>query len=278
MEKKNVCMKIEKRKEKSHYSMVIQIIFVVTLMFIWEFISYSHLFGESSELVFPSLEAIIRAFINNFLYGFAGKSLFVYAGNSLRFLLIGLLTGVGLSFFLSGICMVSNVFHDIYNLLVSVFDLLPGVALLPIVIIVVGIRTEVIIFLVVHSVLWPMSRSVLDGFLAVPRIYLEVGKNLGLSGGTLLLEVYLPASMSYMISGLKVGWARAWRGLISAEMIFGIASAPGIGLYINQMRTNMNNAEMYATLLVIILIGVFVQYGVLSPIEKMTIKKWGMLR
>ena len=92
----------------------------------------------------------------------------------------------------------------------------------------------------------------------------------------MLFDVYFPAAMSYILSGLKVGWARAWRGLISAEMIFGIAAAPGIGMYINQMRTNMNNAEMYATLVVIIIIGLVVQYGILNPIEKHTVVKWGM--
>lgn len=44
------------------------------------------------------------------------------------------------------------------------------------------------------------------------------------------------------------------------------------------MRTNLKNAEMYATLIVIILIGVIVQYGVLEPIEKNTIKRWGMTK
>lgn len=257
---------------------ITKLVFVLILMLVWELISYCHLFGERSELIFPPLGAIGGAFINNFRYGFAGKSLFVYIGNSLGFLITGLLIGVGLAFLLSGLCMISTVFHDIYNLLVSVFDLLPGVALLPVVIIIFGIKPGVIIFLVVHSVLWPMSRNVLDGFLAVPMIYLEAGRNMGLSGSNLLFEVYLPASMSYLISGLKVGWARAWRGLISAEMIFGIASVPGMGLYINQMRTNMKNAEMYATLFVIILIGVIVQYGILNPIEKITIKKWGISR
>ena len=147
---------------------------------------------------------------------------------------------------------------------------------MPIIIIIFGIKPEVIVLLVVHAVLWPMSRSILDGFLAVPKIYVEAGMNIGLKGLTLLWGVYLPAAMSYILSGLKVGWARAWRGLISAEMIFGIATCPGIGLFINQMRTNMNNAEMYATLIVIIIIGLVVQYGILVPIENYTIKKWGM--
>ena len=183
---------------------------------------------------------------------------------------------MALSFVLSGLSIISKTFYAIYDLLISVFDLLPGVALLPVVIIIFGIKPGVIVFLVVHAVIWPMSRSLLDGFMAVPQIYIEAGMNIGLRGTSLLFGVYLPASISYIVSGLKVAWARAWRGLISAEMIFGIASRPGIGLYINQMRTNMKNAEMYATLIVIVLIGVIVQYGILSPIEKNTVKKWGM--
>ena len=123
-----------------------------------------------------------------------------------------------------------------------------------------------------------MSRNVLDGFKAVPEIYLEAGRNLGMGSAQLLFGVYIPAATTYIVSGLKVGWARAWRGLISAEMIFGIASSPGIGLFINQMRTNMNNAEMYATLIVIIIIGLIVQYGILNPIENATVKKWGMTK
>ena len=160
--------------------------------------------------------------------------------------------------------------------MVAIFDLLPGVALLPVIIIIFGVKPGVIVFLVVHAVLWPMSRNVLDGFMAVSPIYVEAGMNMGLKGPGLLTGVYIPAATSYIVSGLKVGWARAWRGLISAEMIFGIATCPGIGLFINQMRTNMNNAEMYATLIVIIVIGLIVQYGVLNPIERCTVKKWGM--
>ena len=172
--------------------------------------------------------------------------------------------------------MMNDAFYAIYNMVVTICDLLPGIALLPVVIVIVGIRPEVIVFLVVHAVIWPMSRNLLDGFQAVPSIYTEAGRNIGLRGFSLLINVHLPSAMSYIVSGIKVGWARAWRGLISAEMIFGIASCPGIGLFINQMRTNMNNAEMYATLIVIIIIGLIVQYGVLTPIEKHTVVKWGM--
>ena len=259
-------------------SLAQKVVFVAALLAAWEIAAKAKVFGPRSEIVFPTLEAIGAAFVKNFATGYAGVSLWAYLGNSMKLLLLGIGIGIGLAFLFSGLSMVSRTFHNLYNLVVAVADLLPGVALLPVVIIIFGVKPGVIVFLVVHSVIWPMSRNLIDGFRAVPRIYLEAGMNMGLRRAGLLFGIYIPAATSYIVSGLKVGWARAWRGLISAEMIFGIASAPGIGLYINQMRTNMINAEMYATLVVITIIGLIVQYGILNPIEKHTVAKWGMQR
>ena len=270
-------MEMVEKKERRQ-ALLTKVIFIILLLLIWEVTAKAHIFGKRSEIVFPTLESIGKAFIRNFTFGYAGTSQWIYILNSMRFLLEGLCIGVGLAFIFSGLSMVSKTIDTIFNLCVSIFDLLPGVALLPVVIVIFGVKPGVIVFLVVHAVLWPMSRNVLDGFKAVPEIYLEAGRNLGMKNTQLLFGVYIPAATTYIVSGLKVGWARAWRGLISAEMIFGIASAPGIGLFINQMRTNMNNAEMYATLIVIIIIGLIVQYGILNPIENATVKKWGMTK
>ena len=124
-----------------------------------------------------------------------------------------------------------------------------------------------------------MSRSIIDGFQSVPKIYIESGLNLGLSKFELIKDIYLPASFSSVLSGMKIGWARAWRGLISAEMIFGTTSAgAGIGWFIFMKRTNVDIAGVFAALIVIILIGVIVEYGFFHVIEKNTIKKWGIRR
>lgn len=269
---------MRKKMSKTGQEILVRVTFVIAVLILWEYAAKNQGFGPNTELIFPSLEKIGEAFVRNFQVGYAGISLCSYVLNSMKLLLVGLLLGIFLAFLFSGISMICRPVYDIYNMLVSVCDLLPGIALLPVIIVLFGINEGVIIFLVVHAVIWPMSRSVLDGFMAVPKIYIEAGRNIGLKGTKILTGVYIPATMSYIVSGLKSGWARAWRGLISAEMIFGIASCPGIGLYINQMRTNMNNAEMYATLIVIIMIGVIVQYGILTPIENATVKRWGMSR
>lgn len=264
-------------KERS-MNITYKVMFLASAMCSWEVIARANIFGRNSRLLFPTLEDIAKAFVRNFQTGYAGMGMRAYVCNSLLLLGQGLLIGVLIAFVLSGLSIVSCAVHSIFDLCVSLCDLLPGVALLPVVIVVFGVKPCVIVFLVVHAVLWPVSRNLLDGFASVPAIYIEAGKNIGLRGAALVFEIYIPAAMPYILSGLKAGWARAWRGLISAEMIFGLANCPGIGLYINQMRTNIKSAEMYATLIVIIIIGAAVQYGLFGLLEKCTIKKWGVVK
>ena len=89
----------------------------------------------------------------------------------------------------------------------------------------------------------------------------------------------MPVSYTHLDVYKRQGWARAWRGLISAEMIFGTTSSgAGIGWFIFMKRTNVDIAGVFAALLVIIVIGIVVEYGVFHTIEKITLKKWGMSR
>ena len=257
---------------KKYQKIIIQVVFVAAVLGFWEWYAYYR-----DTMAFPTIEAVLKTLWEDMFVSDI-RPILKYLGKSLLLITEGLGIGMVLAFVFSGLSVASEIFNTIYNLVVSVCDLLPAVALMPILIITIANPETIIIVLVVHSVVWPMSRNIIAGFKSVPKMHIESGKNIGLSRVGLIFGIYIPSSFASIISGIRVGWARAWRGLISAEMIFGIASCPGIGLYINQMRTNMKNAEMYATLIVIIIIGVVVQYGILEPIEKNTIKRWGMTK
>jgi len=119
----------------------------------------------------------------------------------------------------------------------------------------------------------------MDGFSSIPRMYIESGMNIGLRGLKLVTGVYLPAAFSSVLSGMRVGWARAWRGLISVEMIFGTTSSgAGIGWYIMMRRNFMDMSGVFAALIVIIIIGVLVEYGIFRTVENHTVRKWGMVQ
>ena len=249
-----------------------QIVFIVAVLVVWQVV---YQMGSFPELMFPSLGKIFQSLIK----GFSRDGLGAMTLYSLSLIAKGLLIGIVLAFILSGLSIVSKTFYSIYHMVVSLCDLIPGVALLPLAILWMGIGEGTIILIVVHSIIWPMSRSIMDGFRAVPQIYIESGENMGLGKLGLVTGIYIPASFSYILSGIRTGWARAWRGLISAEMIFGTTSSgAGIGWFIFMKRTNVDIAGVFAALLVIIVIGIVVEYGVFHTIEKITLKKWGMSR
>ena len=94
-----------------------------------------------------------------------------------------------------------------------------------------------------------------------------------------LMEFYYPKilRMAYLISGLKIGWARGWRAFISAEMVFGaVGEKGGIGWYILTQRTFMNTAGLFAGIILVIIVGMLVEDVLFGAIEKHTLEKWGM--
>ena len=257
---------------KKYKTLIAQLLFLTFCVIFWQcYANHRNIMG------FPPLDKILVSLFKSFTD--PQRNMLLYLGNSMISILKGLGIGIILSVVFSGLSAVSKTFYAIYNLIVSIFDLLPGVALLPILMITIGANDTSILILVIHSVVWPMSRNMINGFQTVPQIYIESGKNMGLGLFGLVFGVYIPASFTSILSGIKVGWARAWRGLISAEMIFGAAQSAGIGVYINNARTVWIDYQcVYAAIILIILVGIIVEYGMFSIIEKNTVKKWGMVR
>ena len=258
---------------KNYKKTIIQVVFVIVILVLWELYAI-----KRNIMAFPRLEVIFQTLYKDMFINDA-RPILQYLGKSLMLIGEGLGIGMVLAFIFSGLSAVSSLFSTLYNLVVSVCDLLPAVALMPILMITIGATDTTIIILVIHSVVWPMSRSIIDGFRAVPKMHIESGRNIGLSRIGLIFGIYIPSSFSGILSGVRVGWARAWRGLISAEMIFGVASSAGIGTYINNARTLwLSFPSVYAALILIVLVGVVVEYGIFHTIEKHTVRKWGMIR
>ncbi len=249
-----------------------QIVFIIIIFVVWQMAYSLEVFPK---LMFPSVIDIAKSIVNGFLSEDLGN-MTLY---SLKLIIKGLVIGIILAFVFSGLSVLSKTIYSIYNMIVSMCDLIPGVALIPLAILWMGIGEQTIILIVVHSIIWPMSRSIMDGFNSVPRIYREVGQNIGLRGASMVTGIYVPAAFSSILSGIRVGWARAWRGLISAEMIFGTTSSgAGIGWFIFMKRTNVDIAGVFAALVVIIMIGIAVEYVLFNLIERKTVRKWGVSR
>ncbi|MFA7078147.1 MAG: ABC transporter permease [Syntrophomonas sp.] len=246
-------------------------LFVLMLMMVWETLARTVFFNPT---VFPSVTAILNAFAE----GVASGLLIEKTAYSLLLIFKGLLISLLTAVLLSSMAIMSSLAENIVTTLNSILHPLPGIALLPVAILWFGIGEASIIFIVIHSVLWPMVVNFMTGFKTIPRIYMDVGKNIGLRPIGLLWGVILPASLPYLLSGTKIGWARAWRSVIAAEMVFGAASgtAGGLGWHIYMTRYLFDISGTFAALLAIIIVGILVEELLFNNIEKHTVIKWGM--
>lgn len=252
-------------------SWTIKIFWIILLGILWELIYRTGIFNEG---LFPSTLSIFSALFDSIIDG----SMIRYLTYSLLIITIGLLIGVLLSLILSALAVTSEMAESFIKTCAAIAHPLPGIALLPLIILWVGSGSEAIVFIIVHSVLWPLLLNTLTGFQTIPEIYQQVGRNIGLSRFQAVRYIYIPASLPYFLAGLKIAWSRSWRALVSAEMIFGAGgSIGGIGWLIYKSRFFMDTAALFASILVIIIIGMLMEFLFLW-IEKQTVKKWGMIQ
>jgi NitT/TauT family transport system permease protein len=195
---------------------------------------------------------------------------------SLRVLITGYALGIAVAAVLTTLAALSRWGNEALGLLTSMFNPLPAIALLPVALLWFGIGTPSLIFVIVHSVLWPVALACHGGFLAVPPTLRMAGRNLGLSSGRFVVEILVPAAFPQILSGLRIGWAFAWRTLIAAELVFGVsARSGGLGWFIYTSRAQLETASVFAGLLTVILIGLIVEGVIFRTLTRITVQRWG---
>ncbi len=235
---------------------------IAVLLIVWE---VSVKITDVSPLLFPSVEDVVKTLYRDLVHG----NLLIQTLSSVAMLFGALLLSLAGAFFLAWLSGLSSVTESLVDTLTVISHPLPGLAVLPLIIMWFGTGTGAVLAIVVHSAIWPLLLNILTGFSEVPQIYLDTGKNLSMNKCSVLFEIQLPASVGYIISGIKIGWARGWRAFISAEMVFGaIGGKGGIGWYIFNRRTFMDTAGLFAGIVMVIFIGIVVENGLFGWLEK----------
>lgn len=245
-----------------------RLIILAALAVIWEL--YARWLDNS--LLFPTLTATLGALGRAILSG----ELPDRAVTSLRVLLTGYVIAVVIAMVLTMFAVLSRWGSDALGLLTSMLNPLPAIALLPVALLWFGIGTPSILFVTVHSVLWPVALACHTGFRSVSPTLRMVGRNLGLSHTRLVIDILVPAAFPHILSGLRIGWAFAWRTLIAAELVFGVsAKSGGLGWFIYINRAQLETDSVFAGLLTVILIGLAVEELIFKTISRVTVERWG---
>ena len=237
---------------------------------IWEL--YTRI-AEVPPLILPTFAATIAALWKGlFTYDLAAQT-----WTSLKILFAGYAIGIAIGGALSFIAVSSRFGSDILGTLTAMLNPLPAIALLPLALIWFGLGDKSLIFVLLHSIVWPVALNTHTGFMSVPEPLRMVGRNYGLRNIGYVAKLLIPAAFPSILAGLKLGWAFAWRTLIAAELVFGAAAqGGGLGWFIFASRNDLDIPSAFAGLLTVILIGFVVENVIFRNIEERTVVRWGM--
>ncbi len=228
-----------------------------------------------NSLVLPSFTAAVQALWDGFING----PLLLRAATSLKLLLLGYAAGILAAVVLTLLAISTRLGTDLLNLLTAMFNPLPAIALLPLALLWFGLGEKSLIFVLVHAVLWPLALNTYAGFQGVSETLRLAGQSFGLRHLRFAGQILIPAAFPAILTGLKIGWAFAWRTLIAAELVFGVSSgAGGLGWYIFENRNQLEIPAVFAGLLTVIGIGLAVESVIFRSVERITVRRWGMQR
>ncbi len=205
--------------------------------------------------------------------GFADHSFWIAIGISMRRVVIGYAISVVLGMALGFGIASSKFLEETVGPLLTSLQSLPSICWLPLAMLWFGLSEKSIYFVVITGSVLSITISMESGRHAIPRIYSMAGRNLGAYGWKLFVYVLLPASLPHLVSGLKQGWAFAWRALVSGEMI---VAGLGLGQLLMMGRDNSDMSMVLAVMLLIVLIGWAVDGLLFRSLERWFERRWGL--
>jgi NitT/TauT family transport system permease protein len=194
---------------------------------------------------------------------------------TLRRLLLGYAIGLALGLPLGLLCSTSVFVEDTVGVLALGLQTLPSVCWIPLALLWFGQTEGAMLFVVVMGTMWSVVIATDTGARTISPSYARAARTMGSEGFHKWTRVILPASLPFLISGMKQGWAFAWRSLMAAEIYVTILTGFGLGHLLHYGRELNAMDQVIGIMLVIVLIGLLADKLLFAPWERFLHRRWG---
>jgi NitT/TauT family transport system permease protein len=158
---------------------------------------------------------------------------------------------------------------------ITALQTMPSIAWFPLAILLFQLSESTILFVVVLGAAPSIANGVITGVDYVPPLLLRAGRNFGARGFSLYRHVVAPASLPAIVSGLKQGWAFAWRSLLAGELLVAVGHLPALGVRLQNLREQSDAPGVVSTMIVIFVIGLFAD-AAFSYADRRLRRAWGL--
>jgi ABC-type nitrate/sulfonate/bicarbonate transport system permease component len=229
------------------------------------------LYGPFPPQLFPRVDRIASAFVRLTASGVLPAQAAWTLGRLVAGFALGATAGVALGMVMGR----SRLAEDLLLPIVSVGNPIPGLAYAPLFVIWFGLGDLPAILLVGFAASFPIAVNTWTGVKAVKAIWIRSAQSMGAGHRELFHKVVLPGALPYVLTGLRLGLARAWRVLVAVEMLTSVRE--GLGWLIFGAREFLNTDVMLAGIAVIGIVGLGLEKLVFERLERFTVVRWGMI-
>jgi sulfonate transport system permease protein len=159
--------------------------------------------------------------------------------------------------------------------LITGLQTMPSIAWFPFAIILFGITTTAILFVIVLGAAPSIANGLIAGVDYTPPLLLKAGKMMGLRRFSLYWHLILPASLPAFVAGMRQGWAFAWRSLMAGELLVIIANQPSLGVLLSTDQDQADMQSATAIIIVILVLGILV-HTLFSLADRAIRRRWGL--
>ena len=244
------------------------LLFFAGLVLLWALVVRARIW---SPVLLPSPLKVVEYLQAAAADGTLWEAILVTTKRLLLGYVIGLIGGVPLGLLTAR----WTVLHDTIGTLALGLQTLPSVCWVPLALLWFGQSEAAMLFVVVMGTLWSVVIATDTGVRHVPPIYRRAALTMGSKGLHMWLRVILPAALPFIVSGMKQGWAFAWRSLMAAEIFVTILSGFGLGQLLHYGRELNAMDQVIAIMFVIVLIGLAADKTFFAPVERFLHRRWG---
>jgi NitT/TauT family transport system permease protein len=248
--------------------LIFSILFFAGLVLIWDLVVRARIW---SPVLLPSPVKVIEYLQTAVSDGTLWGAILITVRRLLIGYVIGLVGGIPLGLMTAR----WNVLHDTIGTLALGLTTLPSVCWVPLALLWFGQSEAAMLFVVVMGTLWSVVIATDTGVRHVPPIYRRAALTMGSKGFHIWLTVILPAAFPFIVSGMKQGWAFAWRSLMAAEIFVTILTGFGLGQLLHYGRELNAMDQVIAIMFIIVLIGLLADKTFFAPVERFLHRRWG---
>jgi NitT/TauT family transport system permease protein len=242
--------------------------FFAALIAAWELLVRE---GVWSQVLVPAPSAVAGYLFSSTMDG----TLPVAAAITLRRLVLGYAAGFILGVPLGLVVARFRYFENTLGLVALGLQALPSICWAPLALLWFGQTEAAMFFIVIMGSVWSILLATNSGIRNTPPIYVRAARTMGSRGLHTWIRVILPAALPFIITGMKQGWAFAWRSLMAAEIYITIITGLGLGHLLHYGRELHAMDAVLGIMIVIILIGLLTDRLLFSPVERFIHRRWG---